>query len=82
MDFSKMSFDELAILQREIITGIQKRKDDEFKDAVEQLKTAFDNFKEKFPYATWNITVEDCDGLEHTVDLMEIKASLFDDIYR
>lgn len=82
MDFSKMTIDELVQLQEKIAEEIQTKKNNEFNEAVEQLKTAFDNFKEKFPYATWNITIEDCDGLEYTVNLMEIKASLFDDIYR
>lgn len=82
MELSKMTIDELVQLQGKIGTEIQTREKNEFNEAVKQLKTAFDNFKENFPLATWNITVEDCDGLEYTVDLMEIKASLFDDIYR
>lgn len=82
MDFSKMTVNELVQLQGKIGTEIQMRRESEFNEAVEQLKTAFDNFKEKFPYATWNITAEDCDGLDYTIDLMEIKTSLFEDIYR
>lgn len=83
MDFSKMTIDELVQLQGKIGTEIQMRKENEFNEAVEQLKTAYFNFKNKFPCASWNITTYDeYDNYNNTIDLMELGNSLFNHIFR
>jgi len=83
MDFSKMTIDELVQLQGKIDTEIQMRKDNEFNEAVKQLKTAYFNFKDKFPCASWDImTYDDYDNYDNTIDLMELGSSLFDHICR
>lgn len=83
MDFSKMTIDELVQLQGKIGTEIQTRKDNEFNEAVKQLKTAYFNFKDKFPCASWDImTYDDYDNYDYTIDLMEMGSSLFDHIHR
>lgn len=81
MDFSKMTIDELVQLQGKIGTEIQMRKDNEFNEAVKQLKTAYFNIKDKFPCACWNITIND-DYDNYDIDLMEMSTSLFDHICR
>lgn len=83
MDFSKMTIDELVQLQGKIDTEVQVRKDNEFNKAVEQLKTAYFNIKNKFPCASWNImTYDEYDNYDYTIDLMEMGNSLFKDICR
>ena len=83
MDFSKMTIDELVQLQLKIAEEIQTRKDNEFNEAVEQLKTAYFNIKNKFPCASWNImTYNDYDNCNNVIDLMEMGDSLFEDIDR
>lgn len=82
MDFSKMTIDELIQLQGKIDTEIQTRKENEFNEAVKQLKTAYFNIKEKFPCASWDISLEDYDGCDYVIDLMEMSNSLFDHICR
>lgn len=83
MDFSKMTIDELVQLQGKIDTEVQVRKDNEFNKAVEQLKTAYFNIKNKFPCASWNImTYDEYDNYNYTIDLMEMGNSLFKDICR
>lgn len=83
MDFSKMTIDELVQLQGKIDTEVQMRKDNEFNKAVEQLKTAYFNIKNKFPCASWNImTYDEYDNYNYTIDLMEMGNSLFKDICR
>lgn len=81
MDFSKMTIDELVQLQGKIGTEIQMRKDNEFNEAVKQLKTAYFNIKDKFPCASWDImTYDEYDNYDYTIDLMEMGSSLFDHI--
>lgn len=80
MDFSKMTIDELVQLQGKIGTEIQMRKENEFNEAVKQLKTAYFNFKDKFPCASWNIMIYD--NYDNTIDLMEMGSSLFNHICR